>query len=361
MYERPMLRPSWIDDLHRANSGDAAPDDLKVAFLEVLSSPSIASKRWVWEQYDHMIFLGTVRGPGSDAAVIRLPDQDVAVALSVDGPGRFCFLDPYEGARLAVCEAARNVVSSGGRPLAVTNCLNFGNPEKPEVMWQFAEVVRGIKDACRALSTPVTGGNVSFYNETDGHPIYPTPVIGMLGVVEDLQSTPGIDFKQEGDAILLLGSTDETDFGGSEYAQIVNGMVAGRPPHLDVAGELALHALMTELIRDQFVVSAHDLSEGGLAVALAESSLTGGQGFSLRGELDHRFLFSESPSRCLVSCGATDVEEVVSRARRHGVQERALGRVGGEVLDFGAFRCTLEEARHAYENALAALLSHKVD
>ncbi|MDQ4027433.1 MAG: phosphoribosylformylglycinamidine synthase subunit PurL, partial [Actinomycetota bacterium] len=183
-YDRAAARPPSHDEIARGDPGDAAPQDLTAAFLAVLAAPNICSKRWVWEQYDHMIFLGTLVGPGGDAAVIRLPHGDHAVAIAVDGPGRFCHLDPYEGARLTVAEAARNVACTGARPIGLTDCLNFGNPEKPDVMWQFAETIRGMADACRSLGTPVTGGNVSFYNETNGRSIWPTPVVGMLGVLE---------------------------------------------------------------------------------------------------------------------------------------------------------------------------------
>ncbi|MBA2724640.1 MAG: phosphoribosylformylglycinamidine synthase subunit PurL, partial [Actinobacteria bacterium] len=203
VYRRPFERPGWLDDVQGSPVGDGAPDDLKAAFLEMLGAPEIASKRWIWEQYDHMIFLGTVIGPGGDAAVIRVHGTDTAVAITTDGPGRFCYLDPYEGARLAVAEAARNVACTGAKPLAVTNCLNFGNPEKPGVMWQFVEAVRGIGDACLALGTPVTGGNVSFYNETKGRAIYPTPVIGMLGVLPSPEKAIGSGFSHAGDEILL--------------------------------------------------------------------------------------------------------------------------------------------------------------
>jgi phosphoribosylformylglycinamidine synthase len=220
----------WADSVLKKSTGDDAPDDLATAILDVLSDPSMASKRWVWEQYDHMIFLGTVQGPGGDAAVIRLPDSDVAVALSVDGPGRYCYLDPYEGAKLAVAEAARNVACVGARPLAITNCLNFGNPEKPDVMWQFAEVVRGMGDACRALGTPVTGGNVSFYNETKGRAIFPTPVIGMLGVLDHAERAVGLRLRQDGDVLVLLGDTDLEDFGGSAYSKVINSTIGGPPP-----------------------------------------------------------------------------------------------------------------------------------
>ncbi|MGH2693419.1 MAG: phosphoribosylformylglycinamidine synthase subunit PurL [Actinomycetota bacterium] len=355
--DRPLRRPEWMDELASAAPGDEPPVDLEDAFLRVLSSPTCASKRWIWQQYDHMIFLGTIRGPGADAAVIRLPDREPAVALSTDGCGRYCYLDPYEGARLAVAEAARNVTCVGGRPLAVTNCLNFGNPEKPEVMWQFAEVVRGMADACRELATPVTGGNVSFYNETRGRPIYPTPVIGMLGVLEDPSRATGLGFAREGDAIVLVGDTDPNDLGGSEYAATINRVVAGRPPRLDLAAEKALHGLLQEVA--WIVRSAHDLSKGGLAVALAESGLEGGLGFAIDlppGE-PHRLLFSESPSRAIVSCDPRRLEQVESAARRAGVTAVAIGTVGGTALDFGAFSIDIGAARIGHEDGLVRALS----
>ncbi len=361
VYERPAARPQWLDEVQAGPVGDEAPDSLEDALVAVLGSPSVASKRWVWQQYDHMIFLGTVGGPGGDAAVIRLPDREEAVALSVDGPGRLCYLDPYEGARLAVAEAARNVACTGARPLAVTNCLNFGNPEKPEVMWQFAETVRGIGDACRALGTPVTGGNVSFYNETEGRPIYPTPVIGMLGALERAADAVGPAFTKAGDHILLLGATDPGDFGGSEFAKVVNGVVGGHPPALDIDAERALQALLVEVAAERLVRSAHDLAEGGLAVALAESAVAGRVGFELPGAgLDHRDLFSESPSRVVLTCAPGGRDAVVERAGRAGVPVAKLGRVGGDRLDFGSFAVSLDDAVHVYEDALPAALSTKV-
>ena len=361
MYERDMSRPVWIDALQSSPPGDEAPSDIEEAFFRLLTSPGIASKRWVWEQYDHMIFLGTVGGPGGDAAVIRLPGRDVAVAISVDGPGRFCYLDPYEGARLAVAEAARNVVCTGGKPLAVTNCLNFGNPEKPEVMWQFAEVVRGLSDACTALETPVTGGNVSFYNETNGRPIYPTPVIGMLGALESIEQARGMAFA-EGDSIVLLGETRDRDFGGSEYAKRVCSTVAGRPPRLDVDAELKLHRVLLEANRRGAITAVHDLSEGGLAIALAESALAGGVGaaVSLHAREPHRKLFAESPSRAIVACPPDRVNQVLDLARRIGCAARAIGTAGGDTLDFGAFEVDLAEAARAFEDALPTALSAKV-
>jgi phosphoribosylformylglycinamidine synthase II len=361
IYERKIARPGWIDDLQSSPPGDDAPSDLEEAFLRLLTSPGIAGKRWVWEQYDHMIFLGTLGGPGGDAAVIRLPGSDVAVAISVDGPGRFCYLDPYEGARLAVAEAARNVVCAGGRPLAVTNCLNFGNPEKHEVMWQFAEVVRGLSDACTALETPVTGGNVSFYNETNGRPIYPTPVIGMLGALESVGHALSIGLA-EGDSMVLVGETRHDDFGGSEYAKLICSTIAGHPPRLEVDAELKLHRLLLEGNRRGALTAAHDLSKGGLAIAVAESAIAGGVGvrMSLDGGEPHRELFAESPSRAIVACRPDRLDEVLDLAGGIGIAAREIGTAGGATLDLGPFGVSLLEATRAFEDALPASLSARV-
>ncbi|MGH2757437.1 MAG: phosphoribosylformylglycinamidine synthase subunit PurL [Actinomycetota bacterium] len=360
IYERPMEPPGWLEAIQNADPGDAAPSDLLDAFRQLVSSPNICSKRWIWEQYDHMIFLGTLIGPGGDAAVIRLPDRDVAVAITTDGPGRYCYLDPYEGARLAVAEAALNVACVGARPVAITNCLNFGNPEKPGVMWQFAEVVRGIGDACRVLETPVTGGNVSFYNETKGRAIYPTPVIGMLGVIRDLGSVRGLAFLDEGDDVILLGSTSPDDLGGSEYAKVVNGVVAGRSPRLDVDSV----ARLVELLHDsrELIRTAHDVSAGGLAVALAECSIARGIGTSvtLEGE-PHRGLFSESPGRVVVSCSPTHRDELIERATRAGIHAHRLGSTGGDNIDLGVISVTIAELSGWYEDALPACLSSTID
>ena len=362
VYDRPVQRPDWIDELQAAPCGDEAPRDLADAFLTLLGSPAIASKRWVWEQYDHMIFLGTVQGPGGDAAVIRLPNQEVAVAISVDGPGRYCYLDPYEGARLAVAEAARNVAAVGGTPLAITNCLNFGNPEKPQVMWQFSEVVRGIRDACSALGTPVTGGNVSFYNETNGRAIYPTPVIGMLGSVHDPAGSVGLAFRDPGDVIAFAGTTVPTDIGGSEYAKTINSTVGGRPPSLDIDAEKALHRFLIEGARRGLLASAHDCSEGGLVIALAESAIAGRLGFEveLPGGDPHLMAFSESPSRAVVSCAPGKVEAVEQLADEHSVPLQIAGSVTNEHLDLGTFRVTSDVATEVFETGFARAVSASV-
>jgi phosphoribosylformylglycinamidine synthase subunit PurL len=363
LLDRERRRPEWMDELQASSNGDAAPEDVAAALLRVIASPSVCGKRWVWQQYDHMIFLGTVGPPGGDASVIRLPDRDTAIAISTDGPGRYCYLDPYEGARLAVAESARNVAAVGARPLAITNCLNLGNPEDPGVMWQFAEVVRGISDACSELRTPVTGGNVSFYNETAGRAIYPTPVIGMLGVLDSFRSAVGAAFLQDGHQIVLLGATDPGDFGGSEYAKVVNATVAGRPPKLDVASERELHTLLHTAAERNLLASCHDLSHGGAAIALAECALRGHRGFSIDisdivpgGEL-HAALFAESPARAVVSCEEQQVEALAHLAADHRVPIRVLGVVGGVSLDFGPFALTLDETERAFENALPEVLS----
>ncbi|MDQ3753044.1 MAG: phosphoribosylformylglycinamidine synthase subunit PurL [Actinomycetota bacterium] len=359
--DRPRRRPDRRDEPDPV-AFQAPTASLATTFLAMLSQPDIASKRWVWEQYDHMIGLGTLQGPGADAAVIRLPGSAVDVAITVDGPGRFCRLDPYEGARLAVAEAARNVACTGARPVAVTNCLNFGSPEEPEVMWEFTEVIRGISDACRALGTPVTGGNVSFYNETDGRPIHPTPVIGMLGVLDPVQTQVGIGFRAAGDVILLLGATDDLDFGGSELAALGGGALSGRPPRLDLAAERSLHLLLRRASMEHLLRSAHDLSSGGLGVALAEAALDGSLGFAVdlpAGEA-WKILFSESPSRAVVSCVPAEVAGLAGLAGDHGVPIAMLGEVGGENLDFGAFLMPVAGARSRWDSAFAQSLSLKL-
>jgi phosphoribosylformylglycinamidine synthase subunit PurL len=357
--ERPAERPEWMSDLGRAPVGDDPPVDLAGSLLRLLGTPGSASRRWIWEQYDHMIGLATVHGPGGDAAVIRLPDTDLGVALSLDGPGRLCYLDPYEGARLAVAEAARNVACTGARPWAVTNCLNFGNPTRPEVMWQFGEVVRGIRDACEALELPVTGGNVSFYNETGARAVYPTPVIGMLGVLEQASSSVGPAWPRPGEVLVLIGRTDPSAFGGSEYAAVIHDRVGGRPPALDVTAERALHALLVEAVARGLVSSAHDPSRGGLAVAVAESAIASRLGCRVEAEGagEHAWLFSESPSRALVTCAPAAVEIVVARAAELGLEAAPMGAVGGGDLDFGAFRVPLQEAAHAFETGFERSLS----
>jgi phosphoribosylformylglycinamidine synthase subunit PurL len=338
---------------------DAKPRD---AFLSVLTSANVASKRWAFEQYDQLVGGQTVRGPGGDAALVRVEGTLKAMVLSSDGKGRFSSLDPYLGAAHAVAEGARNVACIGSRPLAITNCLNFGNPERPEVMWQFAESVRGIGDACRALGTPVTGGNVSFYNESAESAIWPTPIIGMLGLIQDYRLAVPSGFPGAGLSVYLLGETF-AELGGSEFAEAVLGTVAGRAPGLDLERERGLIELLIEGSRRDVIASAHDCSEGGLAIALAESAIAGGTGFAvtLNGATPwHVELFSESASRVIVSVGPEKAEALEGLAAEHQVPIARLGETGGPGMVFDTlFEMPVEEARRVYESAIPSLLERK--
>ena len=313
VYNRPMQRPSDLDTLQSLdlNTLPPAPSADKV-LIELLMSPQIASKRWVYRQYDHMVRTNTIVPAGMGAGVVRIKGTNRALIFSVDGNGRYCSLDPYQGARLAVAESARNVACAGGVPIGATNCLNFGNPERPEIMWQFAESVRGIGDVCRALEIPITGGNVSLYNETDGEAIQPTPVIGVVGVMENAARVLGRAFRREGVDVVLLGQS-RTELGGSEYLKVVHREVCGRPPHLDLTLETALLQLLASATADGLLESAHDCSEGGVAIALAECCFESGgiglevslPGIEADGDYDNEVLlatalFGETASRVVV-------------------------------------------------------------
>jgi phosphoribosylformylglycinamidine synthase len=314
------------------------------ALVALLASPTIASKRWIYRQYDYMVRTNTIVLAGMGAAVVRVKGSRRALAMSVDGNGRFCRLDPRQGARLAVAEAARNVACAGGLPVGATNCLNFGNPERPEIMWQFAEAVAGIGDACRALDLPITGGNVSLYNETDGAPILPTPVIGVVGVIEDAARVRARAFSAPDLDILLLGS-GRGELGGSEYLKTVHGLVRGRPPELDLELERALQRLLVDLAAQGAITSAHDCSEGGLAIALAECCFdTGGIGAEVAmtaaasdGGVDRlaATLFGESASRVLVSVTPRQRDAVLAAAAAAGVPAATIGRTGGSSIRIG--------------------------
>src|SRR5215468_6225509 len=333
---------SQIPDL-KSRAGDESQ-----VFTEILrrlvESPNLASKRWVYRQYDHMVRTNTVVPPGSDAAALRVKETRRSLAMSLDCNGRYCHMNPREGARLAVAEASRNVVCSGARPLAITNCLNFASPERPEVMWAFSETIDGMAEACRALGTPVTGGNVSFYNETEGEGVYPTPVIGMLGLIEDARHTTTQWFKEAGDAILLLGVT-RNDLGASELLSVVVGEASGAVPRLDLEAEKAVQKVCLEAIQAGLVRSAHDCSDGGLAVALAESCFSSYRRDAIGARIDlskhaklsglgaaPALLFSESPSRIIISLKLEYVSEVKDIARRGGVACAVIGEAGGGEL-----------------------------
>src|SRR4249919_2329642 len=335
VYRRPMSEPEY---LHEAQQLDldalsregvkAVPPDQNTVLLSILASPTIASKKWIYRQYDHMVRTNTINMPGMGAGVVRIKGTEIGLSMSVDGNGRHCYLDPCRGAMLAVAEAARNVACSGARPLAATNCLNFGNPERPGIMWQFAKAVEGIGAACRALDVPITGGNVSLYNETDGKAIYPTPVIGVVGLLEHADRVVSSRFKESGDVVVLLGE-GRSELGGSEYLKVVYDLVQGVPPALDLERERALQALVVALAEEQLIRSANDCSDGGLAVTLAECCFdTAGIGADVsidrlavaRTESVNRAaaLFGESASRVVVSAAPEAVSDVVRRASAAG-------------------------------------------
>jgi phosphoribosylformylglycinamidine synthase len=360
VYRRPIAEPSWVADLREDDPTFATVTvDPRDALLSVLGSPNVASKRWVWEQYDHVVQGGSVAGPGADAAVVRIEGTLKGIALSTDGKGRYGFLDPYLGAAHAVAEAARNVAAVGARPLAITNCLNFGNPERPEVMWQFAESIRGMADACRAFDTPVTGGNVSFYNESGDSAIWPTPVIGMVGLIEDHRLLVRPAFRPAR-FICLLGETFP-ELGGSEFAEVVLGKVSGRPPALEFDRERALHRLLVDAAGSDLLSSSHDCSDGGLAVTLAESAIAGGTGFALTlpGDVPwYVSLFAESASRAVVSVMPEKAEALEEVAAAHGVPFARIGETGGPRMVFDTlFETTVEEARAVYEETIPKLLA----
>ena len=339
LYHRPVARPAWLDEaqaLPLASLG--APASAPEVIRRLLASPGVASKRWVYRQYDHMVRTNTLVVPGMGAGVVRVKGTARALALSVDGNGRFVYLDPFMGAQLAVAEAARNVACAGGVPVGATNCLNFGNPERPTVMWQFARAVEGIGAACRALEIPITGGNVSLYNETDGQSVLPTPVLGVVGIVEHADRVVRRVFRAKGDAVVLLGDSRD-ELGGSEYLKVEHGLVRGVPPALDLAREAALQRVLTSAAAAELVQSAHDCADGGVAVTLAECCFDAGMGATVelaRVEVsdvaftDVATLFGESASRALVSVRPEQLEALLALAAAEGVPAAAVGDVGGD-------------------------------
>ena len=356
VYERPMqaMERDADDPTFARFEGD-----LGETLVTLVAAPNVASKRWVYEQYDRMVQGQTVRGPGSDAAVVRVPGTMKGVALSVDGNGRYGALDPYLAGAHAVAEAARNVAVTGARPLGITNCLNFGNPERPEVMWQFAEAVRGMRDACLALETPVTGGNVSFYNESGDSAIWPTPVVGMLGVISDYRLAVPAGFPASGLAVYLLGESF-AELGGSEFAETVLGTVSGTPPALDLEVERRLHTLLQDAAAADLLASAHDCSDGGVGVALAECAILGGEGFAvtLEGDLPpHVLLFGESASRAVVGVSPEREGSFRGLAATHGVPFVRLGETGGpRALIDGMLDVPVADLTEAWESAIPRLL-----
>jgi phosphoribosylformylglycinamidine synthase II len=342
LYNRPMERweppvpRTMPESIHLGTTSDLT-GDLK----QLLASPNICSKRWVYEQYDSMVQTNTVEGPGGEAGMIRIKGTQRALAMALDGNGRWCYLDPKLGAMHAVAESARNVACSGATPIAATNCLNFGNPEKPHIMWQFAQTIDGITKACEELETPITGGNVSFYNETLGEGIYPTPVMGIVGILENVHKAVGPDFKQTGRALVLVRGSESGDasdvdaeFGSSEYAKEVLGQIWGFPPALELEGEAALQKAIIQMIDEGLVESAKDCTEGGLAVTLAECGFAKGIGAQVdlsSGDLVLEFvLFGEDAGRILISCDVAHVERIKELAVKYAL---SAGQIGSTVSD----------------------------
>jgi phosphoribosylformylglycinamidine synthase len=379
VYKRPLER--WEPPVPREKPAGiqlGAFGDLTGELIGLLGSGNISGKRWVWQQYDSMVQTNTVAGPGAgDAGVIRIKGSERGLAMALDGNGRWCYLDPRLGAMHAVAEASRNVACGGATPIAATNCLNFGNPEKPNIMWQFSQVIDGITKACEELEIPITGGNVSFYNETLGEAIYPTPVLGVVGIVEDVHKTAQMGFGKIGQAVVLLrasvsaDSTDaELEFGSSEYATEILGTLWGYPPELDLAKEAGLQKGVVEIIQAGLVESAHDCSEGGLAVTVAECAFPFAVGATLdlgREELPAEFvLFGEDAGRVVVSCDPANLPRIQQVAGKHGFSADQIGRTIPEKLEISlngrlVVSASLAVLRDIYEGALEKALRTEVE
>jgi phosphoribosylformylglycinamidine synthase len=379
VYKRPLARweppvPREMPEHVGLNSGN----DFTQSLRQLLASPNICGKRWVWQQYDHMVQTNTVEAPGAgDAGVIRIKNSNAdspqrGLAMALDGNGRWCYLDPRLGAMHAVAEAARKVACSGATPVGATNCLNFGNPEKPHIMWQFSQTIDGITKACEELEIPITGGNVSFYNETLGEGIYPTPVLGVVGMLDDVSKSAKMYFAAPGRTIVLLRGgeaadiTDvESEFGSSEYAKEILGALWGYPPELDLEKEAALQKAVIELIQQGLVDSVHDCSDGGLAVALAEKAFAKGVGARVNlasNGLPAEFaLFGEDASRIMLSCDPANVSRIQQIAEEHGIAADVLGETIPERLEISldgqvVVSAAVADLYQAYESALESSL-----
>ncbi|MGH8775428.1 MAG: phosphoribosylformylglycinamidine synthase subunit PurL [Jiangellaceae bacterium] len=364
VYQRPFARPAWQDELQAATPSTlprpSTGDELRATLLQMAGSPNLCSRAWVTDQYDRYVLGNTVLAQPEDAGVVRIDESTgLGVALALDGNGRYTKLDPYAGAQLALAEAYRNVAAVGARPVAVTNCLNFGSPEDPDVMWQFAQAVRGLADGCRTLGLPVTGGNVSLYNQTGSTAILPTPVVGVLGVLDDVARRTPSGFRTPGAVIYLLGTTRD-ELGGSEWAHVEHGHLGGLPPSVDLEAERNLASILVDAARDGLIEAAHDLSDGGLAQALVESCLRHGVGARLTvpDELDpFVFLFAESQARALVAVPAPEEARFTRRCEAHGVSPHRIGLTdaGPDLRVAGLFDVSLEDLRAASQGTLARL------
>ncbi len=364
VYIRQQKEPEYLKETRKFDSKTLPePKDFKETFLKVFSSPNIVSKQWVYHQYDSMVRTNTVVGPGCDAAVILVKGTNKALAMKTDCNSRYVYLNPKEGTKIAVAESARNIVCSGGVPLGVTNCLNFGNPYKPEVYWQFAQAIAGMGEACRHFDTPVTGGNVSFYNESPDTAVYPTPTIGMVGLVEDLKHITTSYFKDEGDVIYLLGK-DKEELGGSEYAKVIHNKVAGESPTINLDEEKNLQDALLNLIRKGLIKSAHDISEGGIVSALAECCIINQEkqiGCEVEIPINSRkdfSLFSESQSRIIISISNDNIAKLEPELKLSGVKITKLGVVTGSSMKLkNLFDVSVDELSDIYYNTIPGIMS----
>jgi phosphoribosylformylglycinamidine synthase subunit PurL len=374
LYKRPLAR--WEPPVPREKPAQiqvSESADFTGKLKKLLASPNICGKRWVWEQYDHMVQTNTVEAPGSgDAGIIRIKGSQRGLAMALDGNGRWCYLDPRLGAAHAVAEAARKVACAGATPIGATNCLNFGNPEKAHIMWQFSQTIDGLSKACEELEIPITGGNVSFYNETLGEGIYPTPVLGVVGVLEDVHKAAKMHFAAAGRTIVLLQATEsgditdaEAEFGSSEYAKEIFGAVWGYPPELDLEKEAALQKATIELIQQELLDSAHDCSDGGIAVALAEKGFPNGIGARVNLASDGLFpefaLFGEDASRILASCDPEHVSRIKQVAAKHGIAVDVIGETVSDTFEItldgkAVISASITELSDGYEGALESAL-----
>ena len=366
VYERETRRPTYLDKIEAFSIDDiAVPEDLQATAERLFVAPSLVSKNWVTEQYDGTVRTNSVtERTASDAALVRVKGTNKALAVTTDCNSAYVYADPYRGAMIAVAEAARNIACSGGEPVAITNCLNFGNPYNPEAFYQFVNAIKGMGEACRAFNTPVTGGNVSFYNQSqyeDGRtePVYPTPTIGMLGIVDNLKRTMSLGFRDQNDVIYLVGDSHD-DLGSSEYLRRIHGVEHSPVPYFDLAEEVKLHAAIRQAIRQQLIKSAHDVSDGGLFQSLCESAIEGGHGFSIDLDKNFRadaFLFGEAQGRVVVTADESQTAGLEDLLREHGIGFTVLGRVeGDDVTVAGQDWGNLLTWDRRYNDTLAAIL-----
>jgi phosphoribosylformylglycinamidine synthase II len=372
-YHRPIKKPEVTTEIAEVQQVEKSAAELDATFMRIIASVNIASKEWVYRQYDHMVRTNTIVLPGSDAAVIRVKEKRRALAMTLDSNARYCEADPRTGIQLVIAEACRNLAVSGARPLALTNCLNFASPERPEVMWQFSETIDGMKEACEVFNTPVTGGNVSFYNETEGRGIHPTPVIGMVGIASDVKHITTQWFKNADRAIILLGKT-ENDLGAGEYALATvaelndKHAVRGHAPQIDLQLEKRVQEACLQAIQEGLVESAHDCSDGGLAVAIAESAFSSyrretiGCQVNFEGDLfQAALLFAETPSRIVLSAVDENINRILEIAREQNISATVIGRTGGSILKIDVngetiINRTVAEVEKAWRKVLPQML-----